>query len=262
MRFMLEATNPLPRWRKQPPEGLTEQEKAQVRQNIVKKYAETSSQSERYTLINDWIKLHPEYNKIKASASTIVDSILDTDSFDEKENEFLSYINKVGSKSEIYGEQSDLIYKLYKNGKLDFNAPWLYDENIYKLDNGNPSDSLYRIKAFTFANNPKLSMDYGDPQNLSVDNFYNKDGSIKPVSDIKSILNDFQTKQPELDDEKKTQAEDIIQDQRLQDATYVLSQLGLNKEQIGKAFAAINLLPEYTAGEYVSKILQNYRGRK
>lgn len=288
MRFLFEAeptrtnfqrTNPLPKFKSNPPEGLTQEEeqaadkferqekqkdKKERHQEIQILFNKETNATKKQKLIDEWIETHPNYEHIKNANDSIEMSILENDSMYESKNPFLSYINNKNIKFDLYKEQADLIYNLINNGNLDVKQPWLYDGQLYKPEFGSINNSLYRLKAFAFASNKNLNSQYGDSSQLSVENFYDEKGKLKPIKDIKTIIDNFHTKSPTTKKrdsrsavQKEMEAEENITNPNVQVAAQALKQYGLKDADIGKALASVEILPEESAEAYTKRLFQS-----
>lgn len=139
-----------------------------------------------YKLVKTYLRRQPNYEYLKnyeeLYVSEIVTSVLNKGY--RLDNDFLDFVTKI--KFDKFMPLM-LIRELMENGSLDSEAEFLYNESLY---NESAENNCYRVKALTYANNPKLQQNASEQ--ISVFYLTNDDGTIKSAEEIHKIFDEIE----------------------------------------------------------------------
>lgn len=144
-------------------------------------------------LIKTYLRRQPNYNYIKRLEASYVLEIMDSiwNKGYGLDNDFLNFITKIKFDKFI---PLMLIRELMEKGLLDSKAEFLYNESLYN-ENESAVDTSFRVRALTYANNPKLQKNAS--KQINVLYLTNDDGTIKSAEEIRNILDEIEIENSE-----------------------------------------------------------------
>ncbi len=143
----------------------------------------TGSKNSRYKTAYKIIDSLDNAKNLKNGKDVYADSIVEN-GIDTSSNPFLSFMLNISQN--LNRDVVSVIKDLIDSKVLNANSRWLYKPSLYTLE-PNDEDIIFKIKALTYADNPKLQSNAN--KRISIESLQDKQGWPLKASQMEEILN-------------------------------------------------------------------------